>query len=110
MVPLFLDPGLLTKRALIERNEPVPDAMAGARERWLEVGETSVRVEPLTGKVEEAFGQRIGVLTHRVTLRARDGLSRGMAFRLGARRLVIRSLHDPDETGRWLVCRCEEET
>ncbi len=109
MVPLFLDPGLLTKRALIERNDPVADGSGGARDHWLEVGETSVRVEPLAARVEESLDQRIGTITHRVTLRARDSLTRGMAFRLGARRLLIRSLHDPDETGRWLVCRCEEE-
>ncbi|WP_062113791.1 phage head closure protein [Aureimonas sp. AU40] len=109
MALLFLDPGLLTKRAAIERNDLVTDGSGGARENWVEVGETSVRVEPLTAIVEEKLGQRIVAITHRVTLRARAGLVRGMAFRLGARRLLIRSLHDPDETGRWLVCRCEEE-
>ncbi|KTQ85215.1 hypothetical protein NS226_20560 [Aureimonas ureilytica] len=109
MATQFLDPSLLTQRAGIERNEPVTDAFGGARDKWVEVAETSVRVEPLKAEVEERFGQRIGTLTHRVTLRFRAGLERGMAFRLRGRRLLIRSLLDPDETGRWLVCRCEEE-
>ena len=105
----FLDPGLLTKQAVIERNDPVPDRLGGAAEQWVEVGETSVRVEPLRAAKDERFGQQVSTVTHRVTLRARKGLERGMAFRLRSRRLLIRSLHDPDETGRWLVCRCEEE-
>lgn len=109
MSTLFLDAGLLRHRALIERNEPVPDAMGGAADRWREVGETSVRVEPARVEVGPEAGQRIANVTHRVTLRRRAGLERGMAFRLGARRLVIRTMHDPDETGRYLVCRCEEE-
>ena len=109
MATQFLDPSLLTKRAAIERNEPVADVFGGARDRWVEMAETCVRVEPLKAEADERFGQRIGTLTHRVTLRFRAGLKRGMAFRLGQRRLLIRSLHDADETGRWLVCRCEEE-
>ncbi|WP_182085598.1 phage head closure protein [Aureimonas sp. ME7] len=109
MVPLFLDAGLLRHRVTIERNEVLPDAMGGGRANWVEVGETSVRLEPIRAEVEERLEQRVGVATHRVTLRARAGLERGMAFRFGARRLLIRTVQDPDETGRYLVCRCEEE-
>jgi SPP1 family predicted phage head-tail adaptor len=110
MATFFLDAGRLDKRAAIEVNEPVADAMGGARDAWREVGETSVRVEPLRQTVEEITGQHIGTATHRVICRARGDLLRGMAFRLGERRrLVIRTLHDPDESGRFLICRCEEE-
>lgn len=109
MGPLFIDPGLFTRRAAIERNDAVPDGSGGAADHWTEVGETSVRVEPLSAEARERFSQRIGTVTHRITLRRRAGLDRGMAFRLGSRRLVIRWLHDPDESGRYLVCRCEEE-
>ncbi len=109
MVPVFIDAGLLRHRAAIERNEIAPDAMGGGRDAWVEVGETSVRLEPLDVDSDERLGQRVGVATHRVTLRTRPGLDRGMAFRIGPRRFLIRTLHDPDETGRYLVCRCEVE-
>ncbi|WP_061934091.1 phage head closure protein [Aureimonas sp. AU22] len=109
MTPLFIDAGLLRHRAAIERNDVVPDAMGGGQDVWVEIGETSVRLEPLAVDVDERLGQRVGTATHRVTLRARPGLDRGMAFRVGGRRFVIRTLHDPDETGRYLVCRCEAE-
>ena len=109
MVPLFLDAGLLRHCAAIERNEIVADAFGGGRDSWVEIGETAVRLEPLDVDSEERLGQRVGIATHRVTLRARPGLDRGMAFRISGRRFVIRTLHDPDETGRYLVCRCEAE-
>lgn len=109
MATFFLDAGKLNKRALIERNEAIADTIGGAKDVWREVGETSVRIEPLRQRVEEETGQRIGTATHRVICRARPDLSRGMAFRLAERRLVIRTLHDPDESGRFLMCRCEED-
>ncbi|MBB3996573.1 phage head closure protein [Aureimonas pseudogalii] len=109
MAPAFLDPGLFNRRVAIERNLGRPDGAGGLIDAWTEIGETAARVEPLSAEVRERFSQRIGTVTHRVTLRQRVGLDRGDAFRLGARRLVIRWLHDPDETGRYLVCRCEEE-
>jgi SPP1 family predicted phage head-tail adaptor len=49
-----------------------------------------------------------GQLTHRIWLRARTGVSEGMRFRKGARTFTIRAVRDPDETGRYLVCLCEE--
>ncbi|MFD2237043.1 phage head closure protein [Aureimonas populi] len=105
----FLDAGMLDRRAALEVNETVRDALGGARDDWREVAEISVRLEPLGPAVAERFDQRIGTLTHRVILRHREDVARGMAFRLRGRRMLIRSVHDPDETRRFLVCRCEEE-
>lgn len=104
-----LDAGMLDRRAILETNEPVADTLGGARDAWREVGDVSVRLEPLSVAVRERFEQREGKLTHRVILRHRQGVERGMAFRFGQRRMLIRSVHDPDETRRFLVCRCEEE-
>jgi len=109
MATLFLDPGLLTRRAVIERDEAVPDRLGGASERWVVAGEAWARIEPIAVEVRERFGQREGTATHRVTLRFRPGVERGMRLRVGERALRILSLQDPDETERWLVCRCEEE-
>lgn len=105
----FLDPGLLDRRAVLEENAAVLDEMGGAVPDWREVAEMSVHLEPIDMRVAERFGQRDGRLTHRVTLRHRSDVARGMAFRVGLRRLLIRSVIDPDERRRYLVCRCEEE-
>ncbi|BDA83690.1 hypothetical protein Sa4125_12320 [Aureimonas sp. SA4125] len=109
MAPLFIDPGLLRRRAILEAADAVPDESGGAATSWREVAELSVHVEPVSVATEERFGQREAVVTHRVICRFRSDVDRGMAFRIGARRLLIRSVHDPDDSGRYLVCRCEEE-
>lgn len=109
MVPLFLDPGLLRKRASLQVADPVPNSSGGTTTTWREVAEVSVRVEPVSVQAAERFDRQEATITHRVICRARDGLARGMSFVLGSRRLLIVSVHDPDESGRYSVCRCREE-
>lgn len=109
MALLFIDPGLLRRRATLEAGDAVPDASGGAATVWREVAELSVHVEPLQVAVRERFGQKEATVTHRVICRARTDVERGMVFVVGQRRLAVRSVHDPDESGRYLVCRCEEE-
>ena len=103
---MFLDPGLLNRRARLEINEPAADAFGGAADIWREIAEISVRLEPITTRVSERFGQQDETATHRVTLRHRPDLARGLSFLIGARRFLVRTVIDPDESGRWLVCRC----
>jgi SPP1 family predicted phage head-tail adaptor len=47
-------------------------------------------------------------MTHRVTMRHRDGVTEAMRLLLGLRRFRIRSAADPDGTRRELVCLVEE--
>ena len=105
----FIDPGLLRRQAVLEAAELVPNESGGAETVWHEVAEVSVHVEPVSVAVAERFGQREAGVTHRVTCRARGDVERGMAFVIGTRRLLVRAVHDPDESGRYLICRCEEE-
>ena len=109
MATLFLDPGLLRWRAVLETADLTPDRAGGAMPAWREVRELSVHVEPVAAKAEERFDQEMATITHRVICRGAEEVQRGLAFRLGDRRLLIRAVHDPEETGRFLVCRCDEE-
>ena len=109
MAPVFLDPGLLRKRAALEKADLVADGAGGAASVWRELRELSVHVEPVSIVARERFDRQEATVTHRVICRAVPEVERGLAFRLGARRLAIVSVHDPDETGRFLLCRCEEE-
>ena len=47
-------------------------------------------------------------VTHRVTLRWRNGVAAGMRFARQGRIFDIVTVHDPDDTGRYLVCRARE--
>ena len=109
MAPLFLDPGVFNRRVALEAPVVVPDGAGGGETQWQEVRELSVRIEPLAVASRERFDQREATVTHRVLMRANDHVARGMALRAGGRRLAILSVHDPDESRRYLVCRCEEE-
>lgn len=106
----FIDPGLLDRRAVLEENRGERDAMGGRAVRWAEVADISAHLEPAERRGGERFDRDEEVASFRVTLRHRDGVRRGMAFRFGQRRLVIRTVTDPDERRRYLVCRCEEES
>ena len=47
-------------------------------------------------------------LTHRITLRYRDGVTGAMRLTSGLRRFAIRAASDPDGARRDLVCLVEE--
>jgi SPP1 family predicted phage head-tail adaptor len=47
-------------------------------------------------------------LTHRITLRYREGVTGAMRLTLGLRRFAIRAASDPDGSKRDLVCLVEE--
>ena len=105
----LIDPGLLDRRAILEEPFGAVDALGGRPRGWRAVADISAHLAPIASEVRERFDRRDGVLTHRVTLRHRADVRHGMALRFGQRRLLIRSVSDPDERRRYLVCRCEEE-
>jgi SPP1 family predicted phage head-tail adaptor len=47
-------------------------------------------------------------VTHRIWIRHAAGVVAGKQFRKGARVFDIVTVHDPDETARYLVCRVKE--
>lgn len=83
--------------------------MGGHAEQWDEVATVFGRLEPVGAAVRLGAGQALETVTHRVTIRCRDGISSGMRLTKGARRFAIVSVHDPDESGRYLVLRTREE-
>jgi SPP1 family predicted phage head-tail adaptor len=67
------------------------------------------RIEPVSAASRFGADQMLETVTHRITLRHRPGVASGMRFRRLARLFAIVTVHDPDETGRYLVCRVREE-
>lgn len=113
MVLLPLDPGLMNTRLVLEVPQETSDGQGGVLTSWVAVTEVWAHVEPLVqGAVwhrqMELAGAERAVLSHRVTLRQRPDLQVGRRFRKGERVLNIRSLRDPDESGRFFLCDCEE--
>lgn len=109
MLTTTIDPGQLRTEFALEQATPVADAMGGHVEQWDEVAIVFGRIEPVGAAMRFGAGQALETVTHRVTIRHRDGISSGMRLRKGARRFAIVSIHDPGESGRYLVLRTREE-
>lgn len=109
MLATTIDPGQLRTEFSLEQATPVADGMGGHVEQWDEIATLFGRIEPVTAGVRFGAGQALETLTHRVTIRRRDGILSGMRLGKGARRFAIVSIHDPDESGRYLVLRTREE-
>ena len=109
MLATLIDPGALRTEFSLAAAIPVADGMGGHDQLWTEVATLFGRIEPLGAAVRFGAGQALETVTHRVTIRRRDGIASGMRLGKGARRFAIVSIHDPDESGRYLVLRTREE-
>lgn len=103
------DPGALTARLRLERPVESPDGQGGATVGFETVADLWARIEPLSADVEEVAAAGRVIVSHHVWLRFRADLAAGMRLIKGTRRFAIESVRDPDETGRYLVCRCRED-
>lgn len=108
MPTLFIEPGQLRHELALEASATVADGMGGHAEGWNEVATVFASIEPVAATSAFGAGQTLETTTHRITMRARDGVASGMRLRRGSRVFEIVTVHDPDETGRYLVCRVRE--
>lgn len=108
MRSLFIDPGLLRAELALEASMPQGDGLGGHQETWTEVATVFARIEPAEARSVFGAGQSLETVTHRVTIRHRDGITSGMRFTKSGRIFDILTIHDPDETQRYLVCRVRE--
>ncbi len=104
-----VDPGELRTELALEEASRTPDGAGGFTEAWTQIATVFARLQPIV--VRERFGadQTIEEVTHRATIRHRPDVASGMRFVMGDRLLSILTVHDPDETGRYLVCRTREQ-
>jgi SPP1 family predicted phage head-tail adaptor len=105
---LFVDPGALRAELSLQRCDAGQDSVGGLVETWTETATVFARIEPVAA--ESVFGadQTLEAVTHRVTLRWRDDVASGMRFLKGNRPFHVVTVHDPDESGCYLVCRVKE--
>lgn len=106
----FIDAGRLSHELALESRSAADDGYGGLTDQWNEVASVWGRLEPVTSAAPVWAGQRLDAVTHRVTVRSRDGIAPGMRFRRNGRTFLIRTIVDPDETGRYLVCLTQEES
>ena len=105
----FIDPGAFRHELSLEAAVLTPDGAGGHAEVWSEVATVFARVEPVSAASRFGADQTLETVSHRITLRHREGVASGMRFRLRGRVLSIVTVNDPDETRRYLVCQAREE-
>jgi SPP1 family predicted phage head-tail adaptor len=104
----FLDAGQLTARLDLESAIETPDGQGGVTVSHAVESSHWARVEPISAdRAELGHVERQGV-THRLWIRHAAGVVPGKRFRKGARVFDVMTVHDPDETARYLVCRVKE--
>lgn len=104
----FIDPGALRSELALEQCAVIADAMGGHQEVWSEIGTVFGMIEPVSASSVFGADQTLEAVTHRITTRHRDGVASGMRFRKQGRTFDIVTVHDPDESARYLVCRARE--
>jgi SPP1 family predicted phage head-tail adaptor len=105
---LFVDPGALRSEFALQAKTPVPDGLGGHSESWAETATVFAKIEPISATSRFGPDQTVETVTHRVTLRWRNGVAAGMRFVRQGRIFDIVTVHDPDDTGRYFVCRARE--
>lgn len=104
----LIDPGLLSVRLTLETAGETADGQGGAVRIWVPVADLWARLEPVAARRVVAADQASETVTHRITCRRHAQVIAGRRFVKGQRVFEIRTVHDPDESGRYLVCRTEE--
>jgi SPP1 family predicted phage head-tail adaptor len=100
--------GKLRHRLVLETPSLADDGGGGAALGWTAVAEVWGSVEATSGGEGVRADRVTGTRQVLVTIRHRADVGPAMRFRLGARRLAIRAVLDPDGRERFLRCLCEE--
>ncbi len=102
------DPGEMTARLILEAPVETADGQGGVVTTYLPVASLWARIVPVRLEVFERAGGDVATITHNVWIRRRDDVVAGMRLRKGGRLFAVVAFHDPDDSGRYGLCRCEE--
>jgi SPP1 family predicted phage head-tail adaptor len=108
MLMTFIDPGMLRTPLDLQSSTDVMDGQGGVSQNWTTVATLFAHMEPVSAKREVRGRAREANITHKVTIRHREDIKNDMRLLRNGRTLMIHSVHDLDETSRYLICRCEE--
>jgi len=108
MRTLFIDPGALRSEFALQACTTAPDGLGGHTETWAEVATVFARIEPVSASSMFGADQTLETVTHRITMRWRSGVTSGMRLARQHRIFDIVTVHDPDDSRRYVVCRVRE--
>ena len=100
--------GARARRFVLELPLDNPDGFGGFIRSYAAGPQVWGRIEMLAGAERVRADRPEQALTHRITLRYRDGVTGANRLTAGLRRFAIRTACDPDGSRRNLVCLVEE--
>jgi len=100
--------GARGRRFVLEVPLESPDGFGGVIRSYAAGPQIWGAIEMLKGEERLRAGRPEEAVTHRVTMRYREGVTAAMRLVRGLRRFAIRAAADPDGTRRELVCLVEE--
>lgn len=109
MGQISVAPSALNHRLTLQRPVQTADGQGGLDTDWWEVDVVWGAVRPTQASRSQRAQQMVETVTHEITVRFRDDVESGWRFLLANREFAIRAVFDPDESGRFLRCHCEEE-
>ena len=87
----------------------MPDGQGGVTRSHAVAASLWARIEPVSAERAETGHAERQAITHRIWIRHSTAVTPGLRFRKGARIFAIQTVHDPDDSGRYLVCRATEQ-
>jgi SPP1 family predicted phage head-tail adaptor len=100
--------GARARRFVLEVPLESPDGFGGVIRSYRPGPQVWGAMEMLSGSERVRADRPEQSLTHKITLRYRDGVTGAMRLTVGLRRFAIRAASDPDGSRRDLVCLVEE--
>jgi len=108
----FLQAGSFSVRLSLEAPVTVSDGAGGTTTSWQHQFDVWTRLIPVKGVLVHQARNETMDISHWIILRRRDGLSKDMRFcsvtGSNSRVFEIDTIHDPDESGRYLLCAVRE--
>ena len=108
MPPRSLSIGARARRFVLELPLERPDGFGGVIRSYAPGPQVWGAMELLSGAERIRADRPEQALTHRITLRYREGVTGAMRLTSGLRRFAIKAASDPDGSRRNVVCLVEE--
>jgi len=109
MTTLNIDPGAFRDELSLQECQTIYDALGGFSQNWIETTTLFAKIDPASASSKYEADQTVETVTHEITMRWQSGVQSGMRLLKDNRIFEIRTVYDPDESGRYLVCGVSEK-
>lgn len=100
--------GALRHRVTLEAPTQTPDDAGGFARSYTPLTQLRAKIETRAARDDFIAEREEQQATHRVTIRWRNDVTQGVRFDHRGRKLLVRSVVDPDQQRRFLLCDCVE--